>query len=60
MPALTIGQMARQAGVGIDTVRFYERQGLLAEPRRSASERCPLLEALLGAPERQERLETAR
>jgi MerR family copper efflux transcriptional regulator len=37
MPSLTIGQMARQAGVGIDTVRFYERQGLLAEPPRRAS-----------------------
>jgi Hg(II)-responsive transcriptional regulator len=37
MLSLTIGQMARQAGVGIDTVRFYERQGLLAEPPRRAS-----------------------
>ncbi len=37
MPSLTIGQMARQAGVGIDTVRFYERQGLLAAPPRRAS-----------------------
>jgi MerR family transcriptional regulator, copper efflux regulator len=144
MPSLSIGQMARQAGVGIDTIRFYEREGLLAEPRRrtsgyrdypaeslqrlrfirrakalafslreirellalhgsspagcaeaaararekiaaieakirgleavraglgelaaacerrATSERCPLLEALLGAPEHQERLETAR
>ena len=143
MQSLTIGQMARQAGVGIDTIRFYERQGLLAEPRRrgsgyreypaeslrrlrfirrakalafslrevrellalhgasaagcaeaaararekvaaieakirgleavragleelaaacerrTTSERCPLLEALLGAPEQEERLETA-
>ena len=37
MPSLSIGQMARQAGVGIDTIRFYERQGLLAEPRRRTS-----------------------
>jgi MerR family copper efflux transcriptional regulator len=37
MPTLTIGQMARQAGVGIDTVRFYERQGLLEEPPRRSS-----------------------
>ena len=29
MSSLTIGQMARQAGVGIDTIRFYERQGRL-------------------------------
>jgi Cu(I)-responsive transcriptional regulator len=37
MKALTIGQVARHAGVGIETVRFYERQGLLAEPERRAS-----------------------
>ena len=34
---LSIGQVARQAGVGVETVRFYERQGLLAEPARRAS-----------------------
>jgi DNA-binding transcriptional MerR regulator len=32
-----IGRVAREAGVGIETVRFYERQGLLAEPERKAS-----------------------
>jgi MerR family copper efflux transcriptional regulator len=37
MRSLTIGQMARRAGVGIDTVRFYERRGLLMEPPRRAS-----------------------
>jgi MerR family copper efflux transcriptional regulator len=37
MPTLTIGEMARQAGVGIDTVRFYERQGLLETPPRRTS-----------------------
>jgi MerR family transcriptional regulator, copper efflux regulator len=37
MRSLTIGQMARRAGVGIDTVRFYERQGLLMEPPRRRS-----------------------
>jgi MerR family mercuric resistance operon transcriptional regulator len=31
---LTIGAVARQAGVGVETVRFYERQGLLAAPPR--------------------------
>lgn len=35
--ALKIGQMARQEEVGIETVRFYERQGLLSEPARKAS-----------------------
>lgn len=37
MKAFTIGQAARSAGVGVETVRFYERQGLLAEPARKDS-----------------------
>ena len=37
MRALTIGQAARSAGVGVETVRFYERQGLLQEPPRRDS-----------------------
>src|ERR687885_2847805 len=37
MAALTIGQIARRAGVGVETVRFYERQGLLEEPARKES-----------------------
>ncbi|MCI0460819.1 MAG: MerR family DNA-binding protein [Gemmataceae bacterium] len=37
MKPLTIGQVARRAGVGIETVRFYERQGLLEEPARRES-----------------------
>ncbi|MEE4185822.1 MAG: heavy metal-responsive transcriptional regulator [Gammaproteobacteria bacterium] len=35
--SLTIGRVAKLAGVGIDTVRFYERRGLLPEARRSAA-----------------------
>ena len=35
--SLTIGKVASRAGVGVETVRFYERQGLLAEPDRRAS-----------------------
>jgi len=34
---MNIGQLARQAGVPIDTVRYYERQRLIPEPVRSAS-----------------------
>jgi len=34
---MTIGRVASAAGVSIDTIRFYERQGLLAAPRRSFS-----------------------
>ena len=31
---LTIGKVARLAGVGIETVRFYERQRLIEQPPR--------------------------
>ena len=34
---LTIGKVAGRAGIGVETVRFYERQGLLLEPDRRAS-----------------------
>ena len=34
---LTIGQSARRAKVGVPTLRFYERAGLLPKPTRSAS-----------------------
>lgn len=37
MGSLTIGQVARLAGVGVETVRFYERQGLIKEPNRKPS-----------------------
>jgi MerR family mercuric resistance operon transcriptional regulator len=30
----TIGALAKQAGVTVETVRFYQRKGLLAEPQR--------------------------
>lgn len=32
MDALTIGMAARQAGVGVETIRFYERRGLVERP----------------------------
>lgn len=34
---LTIGPVARRAGVGVETVRFYERQGLIEQPPRRSS-----------------------
>jgi MerR family transcriptional regulator, copper efflux regulator len=34
---MTIGRVADAAGVSIDTIRFYERQRLIAAPRRSFS-----------------------
>ena len=37
MSTISIGQVARQAGVGVETIRFYEREGLLEEPARGVS-----------------------
>ena len=37
MKSLTIGRLAKEAGVNLETVRFYERRGLLPRPPRSAS-----------------------
>ena len=37
MLGFTIGQVAKRAGVGIDTVRYYERSDLLPLPARRAS-----------------------
>ena len=33
---MAIGALAKQAGTNVETVRFYERVGLLAAPTRSA------------------------
>lgn len=32
--SLTIGALADKAGVGVETIRFYQRKSLLAEPQR--------------------------
>ena len=34
---MRIGELAERVGVPTRTIRFYERRGLLAEPRRSAN-----------------------
>jgi len=34
---LTIGRLARAAGINLETVRYYERRGLLPKPPRSSS-----------------------
>lgn len=34
-PTLRIGDLARRAGVHVETVRYYERRGLLPRPARS-------------------------
>src|SRR5437879_4439940 len=37
MKPLTIGRLSQESGVNLETVRFYERRGLLPKPPRSAS-----------------------
>ena len=53
-PALSIGGLSQQTGVNIETIRYYERIGLLPAPPRSANgRRCY-------APEHGERLRFMR
>jgi len=35
---MTIAGLARQCGVGVETVRFYQRRGLMPEPPRPAGD----------------------
>jgi MerR family mercuric resistance operon transcriptional regulator len=37
MSTMTIGRLAAAEGVGVETVRFYQRRGLLATPERRGS-----------------------
>ncbi len=37
MTRLRIGEVARQAGVNLQTIHYYERRGLLAKPPRTGS-----------------------
>lgn len=34
---MKIGEVAKRSDVGVETVRYYEREGLLAEPHRKPS-----------------------
>jgi len=34
MKAMTISKAASKAGVGVETIRFYERRGLIQKPRK--------------------------
>ncbi len=36
MTGMTIGKTAHKAGVGVETVRFYERSGLIEQPAKPA------------------------
>jgi MerR family mercuric resistance operon transcriptional regulator len=35
---LTIGKLAQAGGVGVETVRYYQRRGLMATPARSGGD----------------------
>lgn len=37
MDGMTIGQVAQRAGIGVETIRFYERRGLIGDPPRRPS-----------------------
>jgi MerR family copper efflux transcriptional regulator len=37
MSVLSIGQVAKQTGVTVETVRFYEKRGLIEQAKRTAS-----------------------
>jgi len=39
MPDFTISRLAAAGGVGVETIRYYQRRGLLAEPARAGSVR---------------------
>ena len=36
VPSLTIGRLAAAGGVGVETIRFYQRKGLLEQPTRES------------------------
>ncbi len=36
MSSMTIGTLARAAGVHVETIRYYQRRGLVEQPRRPA------------------------
>lgn len=37
MEVFSIGEVAKQTGVTVEAVRFYEKQGLITEPQRSSA-----------------------
>jgi len=36
---IAIGEASRQSGVGIETIRYYEREGIVPKPERAANNR---------------------
>ena len=39
----TIGQLAKTAGVNVETIRYYERRGLIRQPPKPATQTQPWL-----------------
>lgn len=37
MKSMKIGELSKRSGIGVETIRFYEREGLLLEPTRRPS-----------------------
>ncbi len=37
MTVMKIGEIAKRSGVGVETIRYYEREGLLQKPERRPS-----------------------
>jgi MerR family transcriptional regulator, copper efflux regulator len=37
MPIYSIGQVAKRSGISVETIRYYEKEGLLEEPERKES-----------------------
>lgn len=35
--ALTIGEVSKRTGIGVEAIRYYEKEGLLQKPARTAS-----------------------
>ena len=44
---LTIGRLAEAAGVGVETIRYYQRRGLLGTPGKAPGNRKIYTEAML-------------
>lgn len=37
MTLLSIGQLGKQTGLSVETIRYYEREGLIEKPQRTAT-----------------------
>src|SRR5260370_33205823 len=37
MPTITIGELSKESGVHLETIRYYEREGLIPAPPRKSS-----------------------